>query len=171
MYNFLLPREYVHNIFAITPEKLKALGIRGVITDLDNTLVEWDREEATEEIQAWLLLMKEAGIRVIIVSNNNEARVKRFADPIGVPYIHRARKPLGAAYYQALVRLKLRPEEAAMVGDQLLTDVMGGNRLKLYTFLVRPVAQSDGFVTRFNRFVERRVFKDLKRKGITTWED
>lgn len=69
------------------------------------------------------------------------------------------------------MRLKLRPEEVAMVGDQLLTDVMGGNRLKLYTFLVRPVAQSDGFVTRFNRFVERRVFNDLQRKGIPTWED
>lgn len=171
VYNFLLPNEYVNNIFAITPEKLAALGIRGIITDLDNTLVEWDRPDATEELQAWLLQMKEAGIRIMIASNNNEARVKHFAEPIGIPYIFKARKPLGSAYYRALVRLKLRPEEVAMVGDQLLTDVMGGNRLKLYTFLVRPVAQSDGFVTRFNRFVERRVFNDLQRKGITTWED
>ncbi|OCS94627.1 YqeG family HAD IIIA-type phosphatase [Caryophanon latum] len=171
MYNFLLPNEYVNNIFAITPEKLAALGIRGIITDLDNTLVEWDRPNATEELQTWLLQMKEAGIRIIIASNNNEARVKHFAEPIGIPYIFKARKPLGGAYYRALVRLKLRPEEVAMVGDQLLTDVMGGKRLKLYTFLVRPVAQSDGFVTRFNRFVERRVFNDLQRKGIRTWED
>jgi len=58
-----------------------------------------------------------------------------------------------------------------MVGDQLLTDVMGANRLRLYTLLVRPVAESDGFVTLFNRFVERRVFNHLKRKGIKTWEE
>ena len=57
-----------------------------------------------------------------------------------------------------------------MVGDQLLTDVMGAKRQRLYTILVNPVAQSDGLVTRFNRFVERRVFNDLKRKGIKTWD-
>jgi len=67
--------------------------------------------------------------------------------------------------------IRLKSNEVAMVGDQLLTDVMGANRLNLYTFLVRPVAQSDGFVTRFNRFVERRVFNTLERKGIKTWEE
>ena len=171
MYNFLLPKEFVTSVFEITPEKLQTLGIKGVITDLDNTLVEWDRADATEELSAWLLMLKEVGIRVIIVSNNNEARVKHFADPLNIPYIHKARKPLGKAFYAAIVQLGLRPEQVAMVGDQLLTDVMGGNRQKLHTILVRPVAQSDGFVTRFNRFVERRVFNDLKRKGIKTWEE
>lgn len=171
MYNFLLPNEFVTSVFEITPDKLKQLGIKGVITDLDNTLVEWDRADATEEITAWLADLKEAGIRIIIASNNNEERVKRFADPLGLEYIHRAKKPLGKAYYSAVVRLGLHPEHVAMVGDQLLTDIMGANRMKLYTILVRPVAESDGWVTRFNRFVERRVFNDLKRKGIKTWEE
>lgn len=91
MYNFLLPNEFVTNIFEITPEKLQELGIRGIITDLDNTLVEWDREDATEELIIWLRIMKESGIRVIIASNNKEARVKRFAEPLGIPYIHKAK--------------------------------------------------------------------------------
>lgn len=170
MYNFLLPDEFVESVFEITPEKLHQLGMKGIITDLDNTLVEWDRADCTEELSEWFLMMKDAGIQIIIASNNNEERVKKFADPIGVPYIFRARKPLGKGFYSALVRLKLKREEVVMVGDQLLTDVFGAKRQKLYTILVRPVAQSDGWVTRFNRFVERRVFNDLKRKGIKTWE-
>jgi len=92
LYNFLLPDEFVTSIFEITPEKLQELGIKGIITDLDNTLVEWDRAEATEELIIWLRIMKEAGIRIIIASNNKEARVKHFADPLNIPYIHKAKK-------------------------------------------------------------------------------
>ncbi|MEG0439614.1 YqeG family HAD IIIA-type phosphatase [Solibacillus cecembensis] len=169
MYNFLLPDEYVNSVLDITPEKLQQQGIRGIITDLDNTLVEWDRADATDELVKWFESMREAGIRIIIASNNNEERVKHFAEPHGIPFIHRAKKPLGGAYYAALVQLRLRRHEVVMLGDQLLTDVMGAKRQKLYTILVRPVAQSDGLVTKFNRFVERRVFNDLKRKGMKTW--
>ncbi len=169
MYNFLLPDEYVNSVLDITPEKLQQQGIRGIITDLDNTLVEWDRADATDELVKWFESMHEAGIRIIIASNNNEERVKHFAEPHGIPFIHRAKKPLGGAYYAALVQLRLRRHEVVMLGDQLLTDVMGAKRQKLYTILVRPVAQSDGLVTKFNRFVERRVFNDLKRKGMKTW--
>lgn len=168
---FLLPNEFVQTVFEITPEKLQKLGIKGVITDLDNTLIEWNRADATEEIAAWMKMMEDAGIKVIVASNNNEERVKVFAEPLGIPYIYRAKKPLGAAYIAAMKQIRLKNNEVAMVGDQLLTDVMGANRLKLYTFLVRPVAESDGFVTLFNRFVERRVFNYLKRKGIKTWEE
>lgn len=171
LYNFLLPDEFVTSVYKITPEKLKQLGIRGIITDLDNTLVEWDRADATEELTEWLMQMKESGIRIIIASNNNEERVHDFCQPLQLEYIHRAKKPLGKAYYSALVRLGLRPNEVVMVGDQLLTDMLGAKRMNIYTILVRPVAQSDGWVTRFNRFVERRVFNDLKRKGIQTWEE
>lgn len=171
MYSFLLPNEFVTSIFEVTPEKLANLGIKGIITDLDNTLVEWDRADATEELVAWFDMMREAGIKVIIASNNNEQRVRTFAEPHGIPFIYRAKKPLGKAYYDAMVKLRLNRDEVAMLGDQLLTDVIGAKRQKIYTFLVRPVANSDGLVTKFNRFVERRVYNDLKRKGQYPWED
>lgn len=171
MYNFLLPNEFVRSIYEITPEKLHDLGIKGIITDLDNTLVEWDRADATEELVEWFEMMREAGIKIIIASNNHEARVRQFAEPHGIPFIFRAKKPLGGAYYAALVQLRLRRDEVAMLGDQLLTDIMGAKRQKLYTFLVKPVADSDGLVTKFNRFVERRVYNDLKRKGQYPWEN
>ncbi len=171
MYSFLLPNEFVTSIFEVTPEKLTALGIKGIITDLDNTLVEWDRADATEELVAWFDMMREAGIKIVIASNNNEQRVRAFAEPHGIPFIYRAKKPLGKAYYDAMVSLRLRRDEVAMMGDQLLTDVLGAKRQKIYTFLVRPVADSDGLVTKFNRFVERRVYNDLKRKGQYPWQD
>jgi len=171
LYKLFLPNEFVTSVFEITPEKLYQLGIRGLITDLDNTLIEWNRKDATEEVAEWMQIMKEAGIRIVIASNNSEARVKRFAEPLEIPYVYRAKKPLGLAYKAALEKLELSRREVAMIGDQLLTDIFGAKRLELYTFLVRPVAESDGFVTRFNRFFEKRLFNVLKRKGITMWEE
>ena len=171
MYKKFLPSEFVKSVFDITPERLLEKGIRGIITDLDNTLVEWDRPDATPKLVNWLTSMKDAGIQVTIVSNNSELRVKSFADPLGIPFIYKARKPMGKAFIKALNTMDVKREEVVVIGDQLLTDVVGGNRIKLHTILVLPVAKSDGFFTRFNRLVERRIFKALKRKGFVTWEE
>ena len=171
MYKKFLPSEFVKSVFDISPERLLEKGIRGIITDLDNTLVEWDRPDATPKLVNWLKSMKDAGIQVTIVSNNSELRVKSFADPLGIPFIYKARKPMGKAFIKALNTMDVKREEVVVIGDQLLTDVVGGNRIKLHTILVLPVAKSDGFFTRFNRLVERRIFKALKRKGFVTWEE
>ena len=82
MYKYFLPDEYVKDIFHIQPEALKDKGIKGIITDLDNTLVAWDRPDATPEIIEWMKSMQDAGIQVTIVSNNNEMRVKAFCEPL-----------------------------------------------------------------------------------------
>lgn len=166
-----MPKEFVGSVLDLTPEKLQALGIKGIITDLDNTLIEWDRALATPEVEQWLKTMKEAGIRVIIASNNAEDRVKKFAEPLELPYIYRARKPLTGAFKEALSTLHLPVNQVLMLGDQMLTDMMGANRMKIYTMLVKPVANSDGFVTKFNRAIEKRVYKYLDKKGIPTWEE
>ena len=102
VYKYFLPDEYVKDIFHIQPEKLKEKGIKGIITDLDNTLVEWDRPEATPEIIEWMTSMQDAGIQVTIVSNNNEMRVKAFCDPLGIPFINDARKPMRKSFQKAL---------------------------------------------------------------------
>ena len=168
--NFL-PDEYVKDIFHIKPEVLKENGIKGIITDLDNTLVEWDRPEATPEIIEWLTSMQRAGILVTIVSNNNEQRVKVFAEPLGIPFIHEARKPLRKSFVKARKLMKIEKEETVVIGDQLLTDILGGNRKGLHTILVVPVASSDALITRFNRMIERRIMAGLKRRGMITWEE
>ncbi|QUG42178.1 YqeG family HAD IIIA-type phosphatase [Psychrobacillus sp. INOP01] len=171
MYSYFIPSEFVRSVFHITPEMLKDKGIKAIITDLDNTLVEWDRPDATPKLIEWFASIKAAGIQVTIVSNNKELRVKSFADPLGIPFIFKARKPLGKAFLQALSIMSVKREEVVVIGDQLLTDVFGGNRQKLHTILVIPVAKSDGFVTKFNRMVERRIFSYLDKKGQVTWEE
>lgn len=171
MYKKFLPDEYVKDIFHIKPEVLKAKGIKGIITDLDNTLVEWDRPEATPEIIEWLQSMQRAGILVTIVSNNNEERVKIFSDPLGIPFIHNARKPLRKAFVKARKLMGISKEETVVIGDQLLTDILGGNRKGLHTILVVPVATSDAFFTKFNRMIERRIMAGLKRRGLIMWEE
>lgn len=169
--NHFLPDEHVPSIFDIRPEELKKKGIKGVITDLDNTLVEWDRPEATPELIDWFKQMKEHDIMVTIISNNTEDRVKAFSEPISVPFIYSARKPMGRAFRKALRNMKLKDEDVVVIGDQILTDVFGGNRSGLHTILVVPVSQSDGLFTRFNRRVERTILGWMKKKGMIYWEE
>jgi HAD superfamily phosphatase (TIGR01668 family) len=171
MFKYFLPAQHVKSVFEITPQELKEKGIKGIITDLDNTLVEWDRPEATPALIEWFKGMQEVGILVTVVSNNKLKRVKMFSDPLGINYIYDARKPMRRAFRRALKDMKLQKEEVVVIGDQLLTDVLGGNRLGLHTILVVPVAQTDGFVTKFNRRVERRILSWMKRKGMINWED
>ncbi|MEJ9209969.1 YqeG family HAD IIIA-type phosphatase [Bacillus smithii] len=171
MIKAFLPNEQVKSIFDIDPTALKKRGIKGIITDLDNTLVEWNRPSATPELEEWFNRMKKHGIQVTIVSNNNEDRVKAFAEPLNIPFIHKARKPMGKAFRKALKRMNISKEETVVIGDQLLTDILGGNRGGFYTILVVPVAQTDGFWTRINRTIERRIMKVCKKKGLIQWED
>ncbi|ANC77953.1 YqeG family HAD IIIA-type phosphatase [Fictibacillus nanhaiensis] len=171
MLKHFLPDQHVQNILDITPEMLVERGVKGIITDLDNTLVEWDRPEATPELIEWFTSIKEKGILITIVSNNTQHRVKSFSDPVGIPFIYSARKPMTKAFKRALKDMKLKNEQVVVIGDQLLTDVLGGNRLGLHTILVVPVASSDGFWTRFNRKIERIILSWMKRKGMLHWEE
>ncbi|MDQ0174217.1 YqeG family HAD IIIA-type phosphatase [Bacillus chungangensis] len=166
-----LPNQYVKNIFQIHPEALREKGVKGIITDLDNTLVEWDRPNATPKLIEWFANMEKNDIKITIVSNNNDTRVKNFSEPLGIPFISRARKPLTRAFHDAVKQMELKKEETVIIGDQLLTDIFGGNRGGFYTILVIPVAQSDGFATRFNRMIERRLMAFFNRKGLIQWED
>lgn len=166
-----LPDEFAKDIFHIKADALKERGIKGVITDLDNTLVAWDCPEATPEIVEWLAGMQNAGIRVTIVSNNNHLRVNAFSEPIQIPFIAKANKPLGGAFRRALKLMGTRKEETVVIGDQLLTDIFGGNRRGLHTILVIPVATSDAKITSFNRKLEAKIMGRLKQRGLITWED
>ncbi|MFT8322367.1 MAG: YqeG family HAD IIIA-type phosphatase [Bacillus sp. (in: firmicutes)] len=171
MLNHFLPDQHVKSISEITPDLLKEKGIKGIITDLDNTLVEWDRPLATPKIMEWFAEMKRNKIKVTIVSNNKEGRVKAFSDPLNIPFIFKARKPMGRAFRKAILQMGIKKEEAVVIGDQLLTDVLGGNRNGFHTILVVPVAQTDGFMTKINRRIERRILNWFRKKGKITWED
>lgn len=167
----LLPSLYINSIYDLELEALKQKGIKGIITDLDNTLIEWNRPDATPKLIEWFQTLRKEGFRIIVVSNNNDERVRTFAEPHAISYIPKARKPGKRAFKEALRRLELKAHEVVVLGDQLFTDILGGNRLGLYTILVVPIASTDAFITRFNRMMERKVLKILRKKGLLTWEE
>ena len=171
MLKHFLPNQHVKSILDIHPKDLQEKGIKGIITDLDNTLVEWDRPNATPRVIEWFEEMKKNQIKVTIVSNNNEKRVKSFSDPLNIPFIFRAKKPLSLAFHRAAKQMNIKKEETVVIGDQLLTDVLGGNRGGFHTILVVPVAQTDGIATKFNRMVERKILNWFRKKGMLQWED
>src|SRR5690606_19369622 len=100
--NRFVPALRVNSIYEIDLEELRKQGIEGIITDLDNTLVGAKEPLATPELQEWLKKVKSLGFRIVIVSNNNKARVSRFAEEIDVPFIYSARKPRRKAFFRAL---------------------------------------------------------------------
>jgi HAD superfamily phosphatase (TIGR01668 family) len=166
-----LPDSHFKNVYNITPEYLKSFGIKGIITDLDNTLIEWDKPNATPDLIKWFENLKANGVKVAVVSNNNKERVRIFCEPLNIPFFYKARKPFTSAFKLAIASLDLAKDEVCVVGDQLLTDILGGNSLGVHTILVVPVASTDGFVTRFNRKVERRILNMLRDRGLLKWEE
>jgi len=160
------PDLFVESIYQIDLNELKRQGITTIITDLDNTLVEADSPEYTPKLVKWLDDLQETGFKVMIVSNNSETRVSEFAEPLTVPYIHRAKKPRKNSFKKALRQLKSSAEETALIGDQLLTDIFGGNRMGFYTILVIPISDKEGLGTKINRKIERLLIPRLKKRGM-----
>lgn len=165
MLNLFLPNKHVESVFELTPDFFKSEGIRGIVVDLDNTLVPWDVADCPEKVSSWLSSLIEADLHVIIFSNNNEERVKRFAKPLDIPYIPRAKKPLTAAFNKAASILNVSSGQLAVVGDQLLTDILGGNRFGAYTILVVPIVESDAPITQFNRRLEKFIMNRFYETG------
>ncbi len=164
MLKSFLPSEHVKSIFDIKPEDLKERGVKGIITDLDNTLVEWDRPMPTPELIQWFDDMRTHGILVTVVSNNNEQRVGTFCKPLNTPFIHRAKKPLSGAFKKAADQMGIKLDEVVVIGDQLLTDVFGGNRGGFHTILVTPVSQSDGITLKSIDLLNEKLWRFLEEK-------
>ncbi|PWV98421.1 hypothetical protein DFQ01_11856 [Paenibacillus cellulosilyticus] len=167
MFERLLPNLRLNSVYDLDIEALARRGIKGIITDLDNTLVGAKEPHATPRLIEWLDKLHKHGFKIVIVSNNNNVRVSRFADPLGIPYVPLARKPSNKAFRKAFEILGLREDQTAVIGDQMMTDVLGGNRLGLYTILVLPIAPKDeGVMTRVNRLMERIALRSLRKKGL-----
>lgn len=163
--NYFKPTWMVESVYQLTPEQLKKRHISGIITDLDNTLIAWDSLDGTPEMAKWLQTMTDADIPVVIVSNNSKKRVQRVADNFGIHYLAVAKKPSRRGMRKALEILKMPKDDVVMVGDQLLTDIFGANRLGLRSILVKPIVQSDGIITTFNRNIELKIYKRVRRRN------
>ncbi|WP_332457826.1 YqeG family HAD IIIA-type phosphatase [Tumebacillus avium] len=166
-----IPSLHLHTIYDIDLDKLRRKGIRGVITNLDNTLVEQDSSYTNEKLTSWLQKIRDHEMKVVIVSNNKELRVSSFARPLGIPFVYEARKPWGHPFSRALKLLHTTSRDTVVIGDQLLTDIVGGNRWGFFTIWVDPISETEGWPTKVNRFIERQIYSYLKKKGYMPWDD
>lgn len=160
----IYPRLYCKNILEVTPEYLKENNIKALILDVDNTLLDFDLK-IIDGLENWGKTMKENEIKCIILSNSNkETKVKMVADLLGIEYIKFAMKPLKRGFKMAQKRLEIPNENIAAIGDQIFTDVIGANRMKMFSILVKPLAEKDLWMTRFKRPIEELVIKNYLKK-------
>ncbi len=155
----LYPEIYIDSINEVTDELLKEKGIKGLILDIDNTLVPNHVADADENAVRWIEQMKAAGYKMCIVSNAARKRVIRFNERIKLNAVHRALKPAVAAFYKAGRLMGLDCANIAVIGDQIFTDVYGGNRAGMLTILVKPIDQREGRLVRFKRIFEKRILE------------
>lgn len=167
MARLLTPDLIVAHVSAVTPDLLRERGLRAVISDLDNTLVAWRSEEVAAEIMAWLGWLRAAGIAVCIASNTRHvSRLERLAARMGILHVPgNAAKPRRRGLRTALELVQATAAETAMVGDQLFTDILAGNRLGLTTILVNPLAPREFIGTRvISRNLERLVLRGARKR-------
>lgn len=146
---------------------LATRGIRALILDLDNTLVPWHGREVRPEIEAWVKEMHAAGIQLCIVSNTHRpGRLKELAALLGVQFVPAGGKPRRRGFMRAIEAMGSTAEDTAVIGDQVMTDIWGGNRCGLLTILVEPLSRVEFIGTRVvSRNVERLLLELLERGG------
>ena len=155
----LLPREQVDSLTEITPAWLAERGLAGLVVDLDNTLVPYGvAPPPPPELAAWKRSFEKSGVPLAIVSNAKPSRTRAWAAALGVPGSSFAAKPLPWSLRRMIVQLGLSPEQVAVAGDQLFTDVLAANLVGAYAVLVEPIEPRKGLPhTRWVRALERRI--------------
>jgi len=136
MLNMFYPSAYVESVFTIDYEALLKKGYRGILFDIDNTLVPF-KADATPEIEVFLRSLQAMGFQLLFISNGSAERVQRFLKNIDAPYIDNANKPRPESYLAAAKQLGLAKDEVLCIGDQLFTDIFGANRAHITSILVK----------------------------------
>lgn len=159
-----MPDFAVEAVYDVTVESLKKHGFKGVLVDLDNTLIAWNNPDGTPEMRQWLHDLQDAGIRVIVVSNNTPKRVKRAVERFGIDYVAWSLKPFTFGINRALNLFCYDRSEVVMIGDQLMTDIRAAHRAGIRSVLVKPLVEHDSINTQINRARERRVMRKIIEK-------
>lgn len=153
------PSIYLNNVKEITIDLLKQNNIKGLLLDVDNTLIDFNHK-ILEGVKDWCEDLKKQGIKLCILSNTNKIeKVKRVAKELDLQYINFAKKPSKSGFIRAMKLLDLKYDEMAIAGDQVMTDVLGGNRMKMFTILTKPLDKKDIFITRVKRPLENYIIK------------
>lgn len=163
---YLCPDLYVKSVVEIDLDSLQKKGYTTLLIDLDNTLLSWRAKEISSDVVAWVGRARELGYKMEIISNTLRRRVHRFADFLRIPGTSVALKPRKQVFLEAIGRMNSKPEETAVIGDQLFTDVLGGKRAGLFTILVSPVDHRELFTTELARIPERWLLGYFRKRGL-----
>lgn len=156
------PSVTVDEVGDITGELLEKHNIKGLILDIDNTLAPNHAKEPDDKTVEWVRDLLSAGYKMCIVSNAVRRRVEIFNERMKLPTVYNAMKPRMAAFRKAGRILGLENRHIAVVGDQIFTDIYGGNRAGMFTILVNPIDSREGMFVRFKRVFERRILKQYE---------
>lgn len=153
------------SIYDLKVSALAEKGITLLLADLDNTLVPYGVPVPTEDVRAWNETLNEAGVTLFVLSNNRHAdRPRIFCEAMNIPFIGHAGKPKTSSFYKAMERMGVKPEQTAIVGDQIFTDVLGGNRAGVTTILVKPIRLA-GNPGRYVRYAVELPFRVMSGRG------
>lgn len=161
-----VPDVYQKSIYAVDYQKLIDRGVKCILFDLDNTLVPFHIKHSNEKIAELFNKLREMGLKVIIFSNSPTKRLKIFKEELAVDCVACAGKPAKRSFEKVMEKYKYNITEVAIVGDQLLTDIIGGNKVGITTVLVNPVSAKDPIWTRPSRFIENRIMKKLRNHNL-----
>lgn len=158
------PDYYCNKVTDITIEMLQENGIKGLILDVDNTLIDFDKN-LIKGAKEWVNSLRGDGLKFIILSNTHKLeKVKMVANKLEMDYLYFAVKPFKRGFRKAQKLLGLQSNEIAVVGDQIFTDVIGANRSKMFSILVNPIAKKDIWLTRIKRPLEEMIIKSYVKK-------
>ena len=156
MFDMFYPDRYIASTYVIDFEKLYEKGVRGLIFDIDNTLVPHGAPADKRAVELFARL-KKIGFRCCLISNNQEPRVKMFNEKIQVDYIYNAHKPSTKNYRRAMEIMGTKEESTVFIGDQLFTDVYGAKRTGMHNILVKPIHPKEEIQIVLKRKLEKIV--------------
>lgn len=159
--NMLAPRYTVESVLNINLQELRRQGISGILLDFDNTLLAWSDKAVSNEVIQWVKKALQSGFQLCIVSNAEKSRLRAQANILGIPYVSKALKPGLSGIRRALKLMNLTRSEVTMVGDQMFTDVLAGNRAGLATILVKPIFLKEQWWMKYVRKLENFIQKRL----------
>ena len=159
----LYPKIYLNNVKEITYELLQENNIKGLILDVDNTLLDYYKNMPVG-VEQWCKDLQKRNIKFCIASNSNKReKIKGVSEKLGIPYVFFAKKPLKMGLNKAKNIMGLKSEEVAVVGDQIFTDVLGANRCKMFSILVEPIKEKDILITIIKRPIENFIKSKYKK--------
>ena len=168
---YLIP-DYVFETYGdVTPAFLESIGVRALLIDIDNTLAPYEQPTSDERHRAWFDALDAAGVRTALISNNHRERVEKFNATLGREAYWHSAKPLGRTFRRVMRGWGLPREQVAVLGDQLLTDALGGKCLGLRVIIVPPIRDKKTAFVRFKRWLERpymRAFYQQQNKEENT---